>query len=165
MIRALVRVWLFGGLRMDEIRRLELECVRWDQATDPDSGETYRVCLPHIPANKTTAAFSKPVDPIVGELIDAWKTIRPVQPDITDRKTGQRRRHMFFVHPVAGTVWAYEGATFGNRVLHMYFPKTGMIIAIAVNSAVGEGDTLPDLAGTVYKTLSAQKAQALPRHQ
>ncbi|MEV5872490.1 transposase [Streptomyces tendae] len=28
MIRALVGVWLFGGLRMDEIRRLELECVR-----------------------------------------------------------------------------------------------------------------------------------------
>ena len=28
MIRALVGVWLFGGLRMDEIRRLELHCVR-----------------------------------------------------------------------------------------------------------------------------------------
>ncbi|QOV41243.1 tyrosine-type recombinase/integrase [Streptomyces ferrugineus] len=95
MIRALVGVWLFGGLRMDEIRRLELECVRWDQATDPDSGETYRVCLLHIPVNKTTAAFSKPVDPIVGELIDAWKTVRPAQPDITDRKTGQRRQHLF----------------------------------------------------------------------
>ncbi|MCX4615666.1 tyrosine-type recombinase/integrase [Streptomyces mirabilis] len=95
MIRALVGVWLFGGLRMDEIRRLELECVRWDQATDPDNGETYRVCLLHIPANKTTAAFSKPVDPIVGELIDAWKDVRPAQPDITDRKTGQRRQHLF----------------------------------------------------------------------
>jgi hypothetical protein len=54
MIRALVGVWLFGGLRMDEIRRLELECVRWDQATDPDSGEIYRVCLLHIPVNRTT---------------------------------------------------------------------------------------------------------------
>ncbi|SDM29667.1 hypothetical protein SAMN04487981_1019 [Streptomyces sp. cf386] len=63
---------------MDEIRRLELECVRWDQATDPDSGETYRVCLLHIPANKTTAAFSKPVDPIVGELIDA-RNVRTIQ--------------------------------------------------------------------------------------
>ncbi|CAM5226987.1 D-alanyl-D-alanine carboxypeptidase OS=Streptomyces antimycoticus OX=68175 GN=SANT12839_098600 PE=4 SV=1 [Streptomyces antimycoticus] len=68
------------------------------------------------------------------------------------------------VHPVAGTVWAYEGATWKPGAA-LYFPKTGMIIAIAVNSAVGEGDTLPDLAGTVYKTLSAQKAQALPRHQ
>lgn len=95
MIRALVGAWLFGRLRMDEIRRLELECVRWDQATDPDSGENYRVCLLHIPANKTTGAFSKPVDPMVGELIDAWKTIRPVQPDITDRKTRQRRQHLF----------------------------------------------------------------------
>ncbi|MFP3989496.1 hypothetical protein U9R90_18840 [Streptomyces sp. E11-3] len=67
----------------------------WDQATDPDNGETYHVCLLHIPANKTTAAFSKPVDPIVGELIDAWKDVRPAQPDITDRKTGQRRQHLF----------------------------------------------------------------------
>jgi hypothetical protein len=80
---------------MDEIHGLELKCVRWDQATDPDSGETYRVCLLHIPANKTAAAFSKPVDPITGELIDAWKAIRPAQPNITDRKTGQRRRHLF----------------------------------------------------------------------
>lgn len=95
MIRALVGVWLFGALRMDEIRRLELECVRWDQATDPDSGETYRVCLLRIPANKTSGAFSKPVDPIVGELIEAWQFVRPVQPDIVDRKTGQRRQHLF----------------------------------------------------------------------
>ena len=95
MIRALVGVWLFGGLRMDEIRRLELDCVRWDQADDPDSGETYRVCLLHIPANKTSGAFSKPVDSVVGELIDAWRSVRPAQPDIADRKTSQRRQHLF----------------------------------------------------------------------
>ncbi|WP_046724606.1 serine hydrolase domain-containing protein [Streptomyces xiamenensis] len=65
-------------------------------------------------------------------------------------------------HPVAGTVWFYEGATYGNRVLHMYLPETGTIIAIAVNSAVGGEDTLPDLAGTVYETLSAQNATSSP---
>lgn len=62
-----------------------------------------------------------------------------------------------YAHPAAGTVWFYEGATLGNRVLHMYFPKSGMVIAVAVNSSVEE-DTLPDLAGTVYKTLSAHDA-------
>ncbi|MGV9850232.1 serine hydrolase domain-containing protein [Streptomyces sp. NPDC003442] len=59
--------------------------------------------------------------------------------------------------PVTGTVWFYEGATLGNRVLHLYFPRSRMVIVVAVNSSVEE-DTLPDLAGTVYKTLSANDA-------
>lgn len=58
--------------------------------------------------------------------------------------------------PVTGAAWAYEGATFGYRVLHMYLPNTGMIIAIAVNSSAHQ-DTLPDLADSVYRTLSAHK--------
>jgi D-alanyl-D-alanine carboxypeptidase len=36
-----------------------------------------------------------------------------------------------------GTVWTYEGATFGYRVVHLYFPCSGVIIALAVNSSVG----------------------------
>lgn len=43
------------------------------------------------PANKTSAAFSKPVDPIVGQLIDAWKLVRPAQPLLVDRRTGGQR--------------------------------------------------------------------------
>lgn len=51
--------------------------------------------VPPRPDHKTSRAFSKPVDPIVGELIQAWQAVRPPQPDITDRKTGQRRQHLF----------------------------------------------------------------------
>lgn len=99
------------------------------------------------------------------ESLVSAKTSKPVKNVTADDPIGFGLGVVKIVHPVAGTVWFYEGATYGNRVLHMYFPETGMIIAIAVNSAVGEEDTLPDLAGTVYKTLSARKAQALPRHQ
>ena len=34
-----------------------------------------------------------------------------------------------------GTVWTYEGETFGYRVVHFYFPRSGIIIALAVNSS------------------------------
>jgi len=95
MVRALVGVWLFAGCRVDEIRRLELECVTHDEGHDEDTGEPYPVCLLHVPANKTFPAFSKPVDPLVGQLIDVWKLVRPPQPLLTDRKTGQQREFLF----------------------------------------------------------------------
>ena len=53
---------------------------------------------------------------------------------------------------LTGTIWVYEGETFGYRVLHLYFPRSGMIIALAVNSATGNDD-INDLAGSVYQTL------------
>jgi D-alanyl-D-alanine carboxypeptidase len=59
----------------------------------------------------------------------------------------------------AGIIWDYEGETYGYRVLHLYFPGSGLIIALAANSAT-ENDDLADLAGSVYQTL--QKAGAVP---
>ncbi len=53
-----------------------------------------------------------------------------------------------------GTLWEYEGETFGYRVLHVYFLSSGIIIALAVNSATdADNDELGALAGTVYQTL------------
>jgi D-alanyl-D-alanine carboxypeptidase len=51
-----------------------------------------------------------------------------------------------------GNFWYYEGQAFGARVLQMYFPGSGMIVALAVNSAT-TNDHLSDLAGSVYQTL------------
>jgi D-alanyl-D-alanine carboxypeptidase len=56
-----------------------------------------------------------------------------------------------------GIYWAYEGETYGYRVEHLYFPRSGMIIALAVNSATGNDD-LADLAGSVYQTLQKSGA-------
>ncbi|MFJ5920795.1 hypothetical protein ACIQFW_34115 [Streptomyces ardesiacus] len=81
--------------RVDEIRCLELDCVTWDQGTDDTTGEPFTICLLHIPRNKTYRPFNKPVDPIVGQLIDTWKVVRPPQPDLIDRKTGHKRPHLF----------------------------------------------------------------------
>jgi hypothetical protein len=48
------------------------------------------VCLLDLAAHKTGASFTKPVDPIRGQAIEAWHAIRPSQPRFTDRWTGER---------------------------------------------------------------------------
>jgi integrase len=95
MIRAITLAWLFSGLRSDEIARLRVGCVRWQHDGMPipgDSGEVLArdaVCLLDIPAHKTGTAFTKPVDPLLGKAIEAWQSIRPAQPKMPDRKTGE----------------------------------------------------------------------------
>jgi D-alanyl-D-alanine carboxypeptidase len=57
-----------------------------------------------------------------------------------------------------GTVWYYEGQAFGARVLYFYFPRSGIIIALAANSST-DNDDLQATAISVYQTL--QKAGAV----
>jgi D-alanyl-D-alanine carboxypeptidase len=60
-----------------------------------------------------------------------------------------------------GIVWLYEGETYGFRVQHVYYPRSGLIIALAFNSAT-ENDDEGDLVGSVYQTLQqAGAVQAL----
>ena len=57
-------------------------------------------------------------------------------------------------NPQTGPFWAYEGQAFGARVIHYYFPRTGLLIAVAANSSVSPtSDNLANLAGAVYQTL------------
>ena len=56
-----------------------------------------------------------------------------------------------------GTFWYYEGQALGARVVHYYFPRSGMIIALAVNSST-DNDHLSDLSGSVYQTLQGAGA-------
>ena len=53
------------------------------------------VCLLDIPVHKTGRAFTKPVDPLVGEAITAWEAVRPAQPDLFDPKTGEQVQFLF----------------------------------------------------------------------
>jgi D-alanyl-D-alanine carboxypeptidase len=51
-----------------------------------------------------------------------------------------------------GTLWFYEGETFSYRVQHVFVPKSGTVITIAVNSGTSN-DQLGKLTGAVYETL------------
>lgn len=109
LIRALAVTWLFSGLRSDEISRLRVGCIRWQHDGHPipaDSTEVLAhdaVCLLDVPVHKTGTAFTKPVDPLVGQAIEAWQLLRPEQPTHLDRKTSEQVDLLFSVraHPVA----------------------------------------------------------------
>jgi integrase len=111
LIRAVTLTWLFSGLRSDELSRLRVGCVRWQHDGTQISGDardvlaTDAVCLLDIPVHKTGTAFTKPVDPLLGQAIEAWQSARPPQPATTDRKTGERVDLLFAVRaqPVART--------------------------------------------------------------
>jgi D-alanyl-D-alanine carboxypeptidase len=60
--------------------------------------------------------------------------------------------------PKLGTIWFYEGESLGFRAVHAYFPKSGLIIAITLNSGVaGANDQSGALMKTVYDTLLSHK--------
>jgi hypothetical protein len=61
------------------------------------------VCLLAVPVHKTGTAFTKPVDPLLGQAIEAWQRLRPSQPKTLDRKTTEEVDVLFCVRgqPVA----------------------------------------------------------------
>jgi integrase len=109
LIRAITLTWLFSGLRSDEISRLRVGCIRWQHDGQPVPGDARdvladeAVCLLDVPVHKTGTAFTKPVDPIVGQAIEAWQSARPAQPGRLDRKTQEHVHVLFSVRaqPVA----------------------------------------------------------------
>lgn len=130
MVRALALVWLFAGLRLNEIRRLRVGCIRWqrDDVTVAGTGEILpkdAVCLLDIPVQKTGPAFTKPVDRLVGEAIGAWERERPEQPALLDPKTSE------LVH----VLFAYRGRRLGEGFLN-----TTLIPALCRKAGVPERD-------------------------
>jgi integrase len=109
LIRALALAWLFSGLRSDELSRLRVGCIRWQHDGRSIAGDSREVladqavCLLDVPVHKTGTAFTKPVDPIVGQVIEAWQAERPTQPKRLDRKTNEHVDLLFSIraHPVA----------------------------------------------------------------
>lgn len=113
MVRALVIVWLFAGLRNDEIRRLRVGCIRWQRENGPaietDSAPSKEgVCLLDVPINKTGTAFTKAVDRVVGEAITTWERIRADQPPRFEEKTGEVVNYLF----------AHQGRSIGDSYLN-----------------------------------------------
>jgi integrase len=101
LIRALTLAWLFSGQRSDELARLRVGCIRWQHDGMPIPGDSAdilardAVCLLDVPTHKTGTAFTKPVDPLVGQAIQAWQAVRPRQPAMLDRKTGEHVDFLF----------------------------------------------------------------------
>jgi integrase len=71
LLKAVALVWLFSGLRNDEIRRLRLGCIRWENNSGTEFEKAdQKTCLLDVQVNKTNVAFTKPVDAVLGVAID-----------------------------------------------------------------------------------------------
>ena len=113
MVRALAVVWLFSGLRLDEIRRLRVGCIRWqrEDVVIPGTEDILpkdAVCWLDVPVNKTSPAFTKPVDRAVGEAVTIWERSRPPQPVFIDPKTAEAVNYLF----------AYRGHGLGRQYIN-----------------------------------------------
>lgn len=77
LVRAVTLTWLFSGQRSNEIARLRVGCIPWRHDGTPITGDSQQVlardtvCLLDVPPHKTGTAFTKPVDPILGQAVDA----------------------------------------------------------------------------------------------
>lgn len=93
MVRALAVLWLFAGLRRDEFWRLPVGCIRWQ----PHAGDVAvaPTCLLDVPVNKTSTAFTKPVDAVVGQAVEVWEQQRLPHPRMLDAKTGSLVDYLF----------------------------------------------------------------------
>ena len=113
LVQAIALLWLFGGLRVDEILRLRVGAIRWqhdhiEPAQDGGATTTGGVCLLDVPTNKTATAFTKPVDQTVGEALERWQQLRPAQPRFLDEKTGESVDLLF----------AWRGARIGKAYIN-----------------------------------------------
>jgi hypothetical protein len=147
MSRALVITWLFAGLRSNEIVRLGVGCIRWqkDDVTVPDTGETLpadAVCLLDVPVNKTTTAFTKPVDRIVGESIAAWEKVRPQGAKLPDPKTGELVDFLFLIRLTR------VGINYLNKTLIPALCKTQEVLQEAHRNWAAAERRGPDGIGT-----------------
>lgn len=56
--------------------------------------------------------------------------------------------------PKIGTIWWYQGESFGYRMIHIYFPRQDAVIAYGLNSSPDSNEA-PQLGLAIYKTLHA----------
>lgn len=99
MVKALAIIWLFSGLRANEIQRLRVGCARKQSPVEdgfyPQQDKKKPVCMLDVPISKKANAQSKPVDPLLGAAISAWERIRPATAQQCDAKTGDMVDFLF----------------------------------------------------------------------
>jgi integrase len=100
--RAAALIWVSAARRSDEIRRLNVGCVRREWA--PEMRDEHDVpielaeelCYLRIPTNKMRGEFYVPVPAYVADAIEAWESVRPPnQVALLDRKTHKPTQYLF----------------------------------------------------------------------
>ncbi|MGI4735862.1 MAG: tyrosine-type recombinase/integrase [Janthinobacterium lividum] len=131
MMRAMAVVWLYTGLRSDEICRLRVGCIRPISREENDSNfsSTPTLCSLTVPIGKSNVGSSKPVDRLVGDAIETWEQSRPAVPKHWDYKTAEAVHFLF--------VWRGKrvGPLYLNRVI---IPVLCRKAGIPIEDALGK---------------------------
>jgi D-alanyl-D-alanine carboxypeptidase len=89
------------------------------------------------------------------------QTGQPIEQTSLDDPTGFGLGVAQLTAPGLGTAWYYEGGTVGFRMLHIYVPESGLILAMALNSATDD-DGIQFLLESVFTTLVEQGVVPAP---
>jgi integrase len=97
MVRAMAIMWLYTGLRSDEIRRLRVGCIRLTprEENKGSSSSAPPICSLTVPQGKNQHGFSKPVPGFVGDDIGIWEKSRPHVPKHWDYNTAEAVDFLF----------------------------------------------------------------------
>ncbi len=100
--RAAALIWVTAARRSDEIRRLQVGCVRreWTPEMRDEQGNQIEpeaeLAYIRIPTNKFKGEFFVPVPPYVADAIEVWESVRPPnQKTLIDRKTRKPTSYLF----------------------------------------------------------------------
>src|SRR5260221_868873 len=100
--RAAALIWVTAARRSDEIRRLQVGCVRreWTPEMLDEQGNQIEpeaeLAYIRIPTNKFKGEFFVPVPSYVADAIEVWESVRPPnQKTLIDRKTRKPTSYLF----------------------------------------------------------------------
>ena len=100
--RAACLLWVTAARRSDEIRRLQVGCVRreWAPQMRDEQGQQIEpeaeLAYIRIPTNKQKGDFYVPVPLYVADAIEVWESVRPPnQRTLLDRKTRKPTQYLF----------------------------------------------------------------------
>ncbi|MEU5547579.1 tyrosine-type recombinase/integrase [Streptomyces sioyaensis] len=147
LVRAVTLTWLFSGQRSDETARLRTGCIRWEHDGAVIAGDSQQVlardavCLLDVPTHKTGTAFTKPVDPILGQALAGHP---PHPPKVTDRRTGELVDPLF-----AFRARKVSSAYINNTVIPMLCRKAGVPTA-DVRGNITSHRARSTIAGQLY---------------
>jgi D-alanyl-D-alanine carboxypeptidase len=66
------------------------------------------------------------------------------------------------IAPKLGSFWFYQGETLGFRAAHLYFPDSGLVVAIFANSRPTESNSkLQELFSRIYATIRSSGTRGL----
>ncbi len=84
------------------------------------------------------------------------KTAKPLAKATADDPSGFGLGVAQKYAPGFGTFWFYQGETLGFRAAHLYFPGSGLVVAIFANSRpVEKNSNLPALFKSIYATIKS----------